>query len=327
MRNSYFTMGLPIIVTIILIGRSVSLENAGRGVKLYFATWRGDALADGRVWQTACGQVFFSTGVGFGYFTSYASYNRKHSNAVMDSILIVTSNVLFENIAAFAVFGVVGYLGMKPIEGEPLGAFAVGFLTLPEAMAQMPVPQLWCVLLFFTLMTLGYSSAFAMLDAVITLIMDAHPRFNRMIVVTVAVLVCLLLSLPYCTEFGYHLLTGIDRWTNDVALVFVVWAECAVSTTVYRWKDVVGQVGMKSFILYNSGYFLAMLFGNVLAQAVSAPAGAGMGFGLYIVFTIAALVLAKTPDTAAHGFMRKNKWTSKFWFLAFYSVSQMRRSQ
>jgi solute carrier family 6 GABA transporter-like protein 1 len=315
-------MGLPIVVTIILIGRSVSLDNAGEGVKLYFATWRSSVLADGRIWQTACGQVFFSTGVGFGYFTSYASYNRKHSNAVMDSILIVTSNVLFENIAAFAVFGVVGYLGMRPDPENPLGAFAVGFLTLPEAMAQMPVPQLWCVLLFFTLMTLGYSSAFAMLDAIITLIMDAHPRFSRPLVVTTAVLISLLLSLPYCTEFGYHLLTGIDRWTNDVALVFVVWSECAISTTVYRWRDVVGQVGMKSFIAYNGGYFAAMVFGNVLAHAVSAPAGAGMGFGLYIAGTILALVLAKEPQVPAHGFMKRNKWTNKFWFLAFYSVSE-----
>ncbi|KAH8177020.1 sodium:neurotransmitter symporter family protein [Sarocladium implicatum] len=323
-RVVYFTMGLPIVVTIILIGRSVSLSNAGDGVKLYFATWRSSALADGRTWQTACGQVFFSTGVGFGYFTSYASYNRKHSNAVMDSILIVTSNVLFENIAAFAVFGVVGYLGMRPVEGEPLGAFAVGFLTLPEAMAQMPVPQLWCVLLFFTLMTLGYSSAFAMLDAIITLIMDAHPRLSRPLVVTSAVGVSLLLSLPYCTEFGYHLLTGIDRWTNDVALVFVVWAECSVSSTVYRWRDVVGQVGMKSYILYNGGYFAGMVFGNVLAHAVSPGAGAGMGFGLYFAGTIAALVLAKTPQVSAHGFMKRNKWTQNFWFLAFYSGNQLR---
>ena len=313
-------MGLPIVVTIILIGRSVSLENAGDGIKLYFATWRSSALADGRTWQTACGQVFFSTGVGFGYFTSYASYNRKHSNAVMDSILIVSSNVLFENIAAFAVFGVVGYLGMRPVEGEPLGAFDVGFLTLPAAMAQMPVPQLWCVLLFFTLMTLGYSSAFAMLDAIITLIMDAHPRLNRPLVVTSAVGVSLLLSLPYCTEFGYWLLSGIDRWTNDVALVFVVWSECAISSTVYRWRDVVGQVGMKSYILYNGGYFSGMVFGNVLAHAVSPGAGAGMGFGLYIAGVIAALVLAKTPSTPARVFMSKNKWASKFWFLAFYSV-------
>ena len=63
----YFTMALPILFTIIILGRSVSLENAGRGIKLYFATWNGDQLARGQIWQTAVGQVFFSTGVAFGY--------------------------------------------------------------------------------------------------------------------------------------------------------------------------------------------------------------------------------------------------------------------
>lgn len=50
----------------------------------------------------------------------------------MDAILICGSNVLFENFAAFAVFGVVGFMRMWPEDGVRLGAFVVGFLTLPE---------------------------------------------------------------------------------------------------------------------------------------------------------------------------------------------------
>ena len=50
----------------------------------------------------------------------------------MDSILICGSNVLFENFAAFTVFGVVGFLRLWPQDGERLGAFVVGFYTLPE---------------------------------------------------------------------------------------------------------------------------------------------------------------------------------------------------
>jgi solute carrier family 6 (neurotransmitter transporter, GABA) member 1 len=69
-RAAYVTMGLPIIMTIILVGRGASLENAGRGIRLYFASWYSDKLADGQIWQTATGQVFFSTGVGFGYYVS-----------------------------------------------------------------------------------------------------------------------------------------------------------------------------------------------------------------------------------------------------------------
>jgi solute carrier family 6 GABA transporter-like protein 1 len=136
-RVVYFTMGLPIVTTIIFVGRALSLNNASEGVALVWKTWRSDQLASGTVWQVAVGPVFFSTGIGFGYFTSYASYNQKHSNAVMDAILICCSNVLFENFAAFAVFGVVGYLERWPADGVRLGAFVVGFLTLPEAVLQM----------------------------------------------------------------------------------------------------------------------------------------------------------------------------------------------
>ncbi|KAG9252165.1 sodium-dependent noradrenaline transporter [Emericellopsis atlantica] len=324
-RVVYFTMGLPIVVTIILIGRCCSLPNASEGVKLYFAMWRSSPLADGRLWQTACGQVFFSTGVGFGYFTSYASYNQKHSNAVVDSILVVTSNVLFENTAAFAVFGVVGFLGMYPDPENPVGGFSIGFLTLPAAIVEMPAPNLWAVLLFFTLMVLGYSSAFAMLDAVVTLIMDAQPKWNRTLVVTGAVLISFALSIPYCTQFGYYLLTGIDRWTSDVALVFVVWAECVCSMVVYRWQDVVEQVGMPSFALYNFGYFGGQIIGIIIAHTVGAPWGAIAGFVIYILGTVSSMSIGKKPDSRAPRFWGQNVFLERFWYNAFYSGNQLRR--
>lgn len=322
-RVVYFTMGLPIVTTIIFVGRAVSLPNASEGIKLLWATWRGDQLASGTVWQTAVGQVFFSTGIGFGYFTSYASYNAKYSNAVMDAIMICSSNVLFENVAAFAIFGVVGFLELWPEPGERLGAFVVGFLTLPEAVIQMPGANFWAVLLFFTLIVLGFSSAFVMLDVVATLICDSGlVKVSRPVVVTALTLISFLMCLPYCTEFGFYLLDGIDRWVNNVALIFVVWSEVVSSTTVYRWGDVVTQTGLPAFFLYNVGYIGGQIAGVAVAHGAGNPAiGAGVGFGLYIVCSLAAVLIAKTPDSAAARFWKANKWTSRFWYLAFYSVS------
>lgn len=322
-RVVYFTMGLPIITTIIFVGRAVSLPNAGAGVRLLWATWRGDQLASGTVWQTAVGQVFFSTGIGFGYFTSYASYNAKYSNAVMDAILICSSNVLFENVAAFAIFGVVGFLELWPEPGQRLGAFVVGFLTLPEAVIQMPGANFWAVLLFFTLIVLGFSSAFVMLDVVATLICDSGlVKVSRPVVVTALTLISFLMCLPYCTQFGFYLLDGIDRWINNVALIFVVWSEVVSSTTIYRWQDVVSQTGLPAFILYNVGYIGGQIAGVSVAHGTGVPAaGAGAGFGLYIVCSLVAVLIAKTPDSAAARFWKANKWTSRFWYLAFYSVS------
>jgi len=338
-RVVYFTMGLPIVTTIIFVGRALSLENAGAGVRLLWGTWRGDQLASGTVWQTAVGQVFFSTGIGFGYFTSYASYNQKHSNAVMDAVLICCSNVLFENFAALAVFGVVGYLGRWPQEGERLGAFVVGFLTLPEAVLQMPGANFWAILLFFTLVVLGFSSAFVMLDVVVTLICDSGlTKLSRAWVVTILTIVSFLMCIPYCTEMGYYLLDGIDRWINNVALIFVVWTEVVSSTTVYRWKDIADVTGMPAFALYNFGFFGAQLFGIALAHGMNSPgAGAGAGIGFFFACAIAASIIARSPDVDAPIFMTRkifrklprwltdlwnsNAFIRNFWFLAFYSVS------
>jgi solute carrier family 6 GABA transporter-like protein 1 len=325
-RVVYFSMGIPIVTTIIFVGRSVSLDNAGEGIRLLWATWRGDQLASGTVWQTAVGQVFFSTGIGFGYFTSYASYNAKYSNAVMDALLICGSNVLFENFAAFAVFGVVGFLRLWPDESERLGAFVVGFYTLPEAVLQMPGANFWAVLLFFTLIVLGYSSAFVMLDVVATLICDAHTRVSRAWVVTGLTLTSFLLCLPYCSEFGYHLLNGVDRWVNNVALIFVVWSEVTGSTTLYRYRDVVGQTRTPAFCLYNAGFFAAQLVGITVGHTTGRPGiGVAVAVAVYVLATAAALLCAPAPHVPAPAFWNRSPWLARFWYLAFYSGNQLRR--
>ncbi|KAI8952846.1 hypothetical protein F4801DRAFT_190398 [Xylaria longipes] len=325
-RVVYFTMGLPIVTTLIIIGRAVSLDNASEGVKLVWATWRGDQLVSGTVWQTAVGQVFFSTGIGFGYFTSYASYNAKHSNAVMDAVLICGSNVLFENVAAFAVFGVVGFLRMWPQDGIRLGAFVVGFLTLPEAVLHLPGSNFWAILLFFTLIVLGFSSAFVMLDATTTLVMDSGVKWSRPFVVTVLTLLSFLICLPYCTQFGYYLLDGVDRWVNNVLVIFVVWSEVVSATSVYRWPDVVSQTGVPAFAVYNTGYLGAQIIGVSVAHGLGNPgAGAGTGFGFYIVCSLVAVLISKIPDAEAPSFWGKNTCIARYWYLAFYSGNQLRR--
>ncbi|GMK53621.1 hypothetical protein CspeluHIS016_0102070 [Cutaneotrichosporon spelunceum] len=324
-RVVWFTMGLPIVSTIIFVGRSLSLENASAGVRLMWATWRSDQLRSGTVWQTAVGQVFFSTGIGFGYFTSYASYNQKHSNAVMDALLICGSNVLFENFAAFAALGVVGYLRRWPQDGVRLGAFVLGFLTLPEAVLHMPGSNFWAVLLSFTLIVLGFSSAFVMLDVVATMWVDSGSKLSRPTIVTVLTLVSFLMCLPYCTQFGYYLLDGIDRWINNIALVGVVWSEVVMSTTVYRWTDVRDQVGLPAFAVYNIGFFGGQVFGIALAHGIgNAGAGAGAGIGFWVVMSVIATAIAQKPSSPA-----PRKWNrpflDRFWYLAFYTGNQLRR--
>ncbi|KAL8840777.1 MAG: hypothetical protein Q9176_003623 [Flavoplaca citrina] len=325
-RAAYFTMALPIFMTIILLGRCCSLENAGRGIRLYFATWDSSSIASGQLWQTATGQVFFSTGVGFGYYIAYASYNSKWANAVQDATIIVCSNCLFETIAAFAVFGVVGYLDINPSNTPRLGAFEIGFLTYPAAIAAMPGANFWAVLFFLTLMLLGISSTYPMLDVIVTAIMDRYGhKLQRPLVAAVLVVVAFLISLMYCSQFGYYLLDGVDRWINNLALVFVVWSELALSTTIYRFKDVFTETGKPAWVVYNGGYFLGQILGVAVGHGVSGGAGAGLGFGIFFLGVIVSVFLCKPPTVPAPGFWNKNAYLRRFWFLAFYSGNQLRR--
>jgi solute carrier family 6 GABA transporter-like protein 1 len=162
-----------------------------------------------------------------------------------------------------------------------------------------------------------------MLDVVVTLICDSGMvKASRPVVVTVLIVVSFLMCLPYCTEFGYYLLDGVDRWVNNVALIFVVWSEVSSSTTVYRWRDVVEQTGLPAFVVYNVGFFGGQVFGISLAHGIANPgAGAGAGIGFWVIMAIVAVLIARLPTTPAPRFWGRNKFLCKFWYLAFYSVS------
>jgi solute carrier family 6 GABA transporter-like protein 1 len=330
-RVVYFTMGMPLIVMVILIGRGASLPNAGRGIKMYFATWRGENLSQTKIWQDAVGQVFYSTGVGFGFYTAYASYNHHHANAAQDAVLLACTNAFLEASLAFAAFGIVGFMDLKPDPENPMGSYGLGFMTYPEAFTQMPGSNFWSALFFLTLAVVGVSSTFVMLDAVMTLIMDSafaiRRRWSRAWVCTALVSVVFLLSLPNCTRFGYFYLEGIDQWINNVGLVFAVWAECVSATTIYRFEDVVSQVGLPAFAAYNASFFGAQLLSLIVGHTVSVPAGAGVGFGVFVVGTAASLFIARTPDVQPNArLFKKGRLQSIIYYLAFYSVSSQNLS-
>ncbi|OLN83091.1 Sodium-dependent neutral amino acid transporter B(0)AT3 [Colletotrichum chlorophyti] len=327
-RVVYFTLGIPLVLIIILVGRSAALPNAIDGVRMYMGHFDASQLASATLWQEACGQIFFSAGIGMGYYTSYASYNAKYSNAVQDAVIIGFCNMTIEVLAAFAVFSVVGYLGMSPETDGELDSFTAAFLTYPEALAQMPGAQFWAVIFFATLFLLGMSSAFAMLEAMITGVIDTDwgKRWPRPAVVTVIMFVSMLISIPFTTEFGYDMLVAADTWVNYLALFFIVWAEANCATSLYRYQDVVDQCGLISYVLWIVGLIGGQVGGFATGHAVSPHAGAGVGFGIFVGYGFAAVLLAKTPKSEAPRFWgTSGAIVRKFWWLAFYQGNQLRR--
>jgi solute carrier family 6 (neurotransmitter transporter, GABA) member 1 len=132
----------------------------------------------------------------------------------------------------------------------------------------------------------------------------------------------MIMDLPIGKKIGRPLVvTGVC--IISFLLQFVVMSECIASTTIYRYKEIVGQVGWPAWILYQVGYFAGIISGIAVGHTVSEGAGAGVGFGIFFAFMVACLFIAKTPDCDASGFMNKNAFTRKLWWIAFYSVSTL----
>ncbi|SPO01850.1 related to sodium-dependent serotonin transporter [Cephalotrichum gorgonifer] len=327
-RAVWVTMGLPVVMIFVLVGGSASLDRSIEGVRYYFGEWHGNKLSEGQIWQAACGQVFFSIGVGFGYFTTYSSFNPRFAHAVQDTLIIAFSNSLYEVIAGFVVFSIIGFLRMTPeVDGESLSTFTVGFLTYPLALVEMPASNFFSVIWFLTIALLGLSSAVALIESFITMINESAPgaRTPRWMIATALIVISFLISLVYCTEFGFYFLDAVDTWVNDVSLPLSVWSEIVSVSILYRYKDVVSQIGWVSYLVYSSTYVLSMFLGVLVGHVSGPEAGAGMAFGLFIVGTLISVILAKTPDSVPPSFWAKNVWLSKLWWITQYSTNQLRR--
>lgn len=79
-RIAYITVGLPVLMLMVLLVRSATLEGAGDGVKAFIGQWDMKVLSERPdVWTTAVTQVFFSIGVTTGVMTA-VSENRTSSH-------------------------------------------------------------------------------------------------------------------------------------------------------------------------------------------------------------------------------------------------------
>ena len=108
-----------------------------------------------------------------GIMTSYGSYNPIRKPIIMDNMIIALTNSAVSFIAGFAVWTVVGYLeAQNSLAQSKTASIGLAFIAYPTACDLMPLPNLWALILGFTLFLLGIDSAFSMVEATSTVICD-----------------------------------------------------------------------------------------------------------------------------------------------------------
>ena len=93
------------------------------------------------------------------------------------------------------------------------GGTSLAFISYPDVLARFQVvPQLFSVLFFLMLFTLGVGSASALTGCVITIIADEFPKWNKSLITLGVCIVGFLLGLFYCTPQGQYILTLVDHY-------------------------------------------------------------------------------------------------------------------
>lgn len=225
-RVTYFTMGLPIVILFIFLGRSLSLEGSIDGVRAYIGEWDVSLLTTkGDIWSTAVSQILFSLSLTGGVMTAYGSNCPRNEPALLNSTVVAVANSTFSFLAGFAVFGSLGHLAfLEGTEVNEIGyrmGFGLVFGTWPVILNSLPGGIHWVRLLWFNLYMLGIDSAFSGVEAVLIVLRDTT-LFKGVANWKLAgglCFSCFALSIPMCTDSGFKFLDLFDFYINFMFLL------------------------------------------------------------------------------------------------------------
>ncbi|XP_021341780.1 sodium- and chloride-dependent glycine transporter 1-like [Mizuhopecten yessoensis] len=234
----YVTAIVPFVLLLVILVQSLCLEGSLDGVLLYLKP-DFSRLLHFQVWLEAALQVFYSLGPAWGGIITMASFHKFHGNCLRDAILFVSVDAVANFLCGLVVFSILGFLAreanvtiMELAESGP----GLVFLVYPEALTRLPIPQLWAVMFFFMLFTVGLDSQFGMLEAVISGLTDRFPKTlrKRKTRVLLAVFVLFFLtSIIFSTQSGVYIFQLVDWYESTFCIFMTSCLECVVIGWLY----------------------------------------------------------------------------------------------
>jgi neurotransmitter:Na+ symporter, NSS family len=193
-KASKILMPALFLLFIILIARSLTLDNALDGVKFFLAPDFSSITSESILF--AMGQSFFSLSVGVSVMVTYSSYLPKKGSIVQPALSVVGMNLFIALLAGLAIFPAVFSLGFEPAEGPGLL-----FVVLPAVFEKMVFGELFLLLFLALFLFATLTSAFSMLEIVVATLAKGNPR-KRTRFAWIAGGLIFLLGIPSALSFG-----------------------------------------------------------------------------------------------------------------------------
>jgi len=233
----YFTATFPYVVLVILLIKAATLPGAINGIEFYVVPDLS-RLSDIKVWEAAAVQIFFSLSVAGGGLITLASYNKFKNNVIRDTFIVCFGNCLTSVFAGFCIFSVLGFMaGQLEVDVPDVAVSGTGlaFVAYPDLVTRFAGAPFWSVLFFAMLFTLGLDSQFAIVETILSGIMDFEPRLRtkKTYIVGIICVVGFLLGLPLTTRGGGYLLDLLDYYAAGWPYLFIGLTELVIIGHIY----------------------------------------------------------------------------------------------
>jgi len=198
-KSSKIMMPTLFIIILVLVGCSVTLPGASRGIE--FLLKPDFSKVDGNVFLGAMGQAFFSLSLGMGCLCTYASYFSKDTNLTRTAFSVGIIDTFVAVLAGFIIFPAAFPVGIQPDAGPSLI-----FITLPnvfqQAFSGIPVLAYIFSVMFYVLLALAALTSTISLHEVVTAYLHEEFNFTRGKAARLVTAGCILLGILCSLSLG-----------------------------------------------------------------------------------------------------------------------------
>ena len=198
-KSSKIMMPTLFIIILILVGCSVTLPGAGKGIE--FLLKPDFSKVDGNVFLGAMGQAFFSLSLGMGCLCTYASYFSKNTNLTRTAFSVGIIDTFVAVLAGFIIFPAAFSVGIQPDAGPSLI-----FITLPnvfqQAFSGIPILAYIFSVMFYVLLALAALTSTISLHEVVTAYLHEEFNFTRGKAARLVTTGCILLGILCSLSLG-----------------------------------------------------------------------------------------------------------------------------
>ncbi|XP_062600633.1 sodium- and chloride-dependent glycine transporter 1-like [Saccostrea cucullata] len=252
----YVAATVPYLFLLILFirGLTFNIDGAAKGLEVFLIP-RWEDLLRFNVWCDAAVQMFYSAGLGWGGIATLASYNSFNNNVFRDAMILPVVDVVTSVFAGCVVFVTLGFMAEEAgvsIDKVVKSGPGIAFIVYPEAVSKLPLPQLWAVLFFIMLFTVGLDSQMVHIQTLTGALHDNFPKALNKWKTSLTGILCFigfLLGIPCITQGGIYVLTLIDWYCASVSVMLLTLLEVTSLAWLYGveriYKDLEMMIGYK----------------------------------------------------------------------------------